>query len=198
MSELLHTLTDICRHQSDIKKSRFIALAAPATSIELALAFIQTAADPDATHNCWAYRIGQDYRFYDDGEPGGTAGRPILQAIDGQAMDQVAVVVARWYGGIKLGAGGLMRAYGGAASECLRLGDRLPIVAMARLAIHVDFAALALLTSRLKDWQAAVEDQTFDADGVQLTLQLPETRAAEAIARLVDLSRGRSEARRLD
>jgi putative IMPACT (imprinted ancient) family translation regulator len=59
-------------------------------------------------------------RFNDDGEPAGTAGRPILQAIEGQGMDRVVVVVKRWYGGIKLGAGGLMRAYGGTAAECLR------------------------------------------------------------------------------
>jgi uncharacterized YigZ family protein len=198
MSELLNTLTDACQYQADIKKSRFLANASPAASPELALAFVHAINAADATHHCWAYRIGQDYRFNDDGEPGGTAGRPILQAIEGQGMDAVVVVVTRWYGGIKLGAGGLMRAYGGTAAECLRLADRIPIVAMARLAVHVDFAALAVLTSRLKDWQAHVEDQTFDADGVQLTLQLPETRATEAMARLVDLSRGRSEARRLD
>src|SRR3546814_18000784 len=75
---------------------------------------------PDATHNCWAWRIGDDYRSNDDGEPAGTAGRPILAAIDGQGMDRVVVVVTRWFGGIKLGAGGLVRAYGGTAAECLR------------------------------------------------------------------------------
>ena len=113
MSEPLATLTQRCRHQEDIRKSRFLALAAPVPSIEHALAFVREVSTPEATHNCWAYRIGHDYRFNDDGEPGGTAGRPILQAIDGQRMDGVAVVVTRWYGGIKLGAGGLVRAYGG-------------------------------------------------------------------------------------
>jgi len=198
MSDTLHTLADVCRYQADIKKSRFIAHAAPAKSPELALAFVHAASDADATHNCWAYRIGQDYRFNDDGEPGGTAGRPILQAIEGQAMDGVVVLVTRWYGGIKLGAGGLVRAYGGTAAECLRISDRVPIVAMARLTVHVDFAALALLTSRLKDWQAQIEAQTFDTDGVLLTLQLPATLASGAMARLVNLSRGRSEPKRLD
>lgn len=102
------------------------------------------------------------------------------------------------YAAIRLGAGGLVRAYGGTAAECLRLGQRAPIVATARLAQHVDFAALALLTSRLKDWHAHIEAQRFDADGAQLTLLLPQTRASEAMTRLVDLSRGRSEPRRLD
>ena len=76
---------------------------------------------PDATHHCWAYRIGPAYRFGDDGEPGGTAGAPILRAIEGQGVDRVMVVVVRFYGGVKLGTGGLARAYGGTAAECLRM-----------------------------------------------------------------------------
>jgi len=198
MSELPHTLAGPCRHQEEIKKSRFLALAAPVETSALALAFVQELADPAATHNCWAYRIGQDYRFNDDGEPAGTAGRPILQAIEGQGMDRVVVVVTRWYGGIKLGAGGLMRAYGGTAAECLRRTERLPIVSMVRLGLHCDFAALSLLKARLKDWQAEIHSETFDADGVQLQLQLPESRVAEAQARIIDISRGRSVAMRLD
>lgn len=198
MSELSHTLAGPCRHQEEIKKSRFLALAAPVKTSALALAFVQELADPAASHNCWAYRIGQDYRFNDDGEPAGTAGRPILQAIEGQGMDRVVVVVTRWYGGIKLGAGGLMRAYGGTAAECLRRAERLPIVSMARLGLHCDFAELSLLRARLKDWQADICSETFDADGVQLQLQLPESRVAEAQARIIDISRGRSVAMRLD
>ena len=198
MSETLYTLAQPCRHQEEIKKSRFLALAAPVNSGEQALAFVHEVSDPAATHNCWAYRIGQDYRFNDDGEPGGTAGRPILQAIEGQGMDRVVAVVTRWYGGIKLGAGGLVRAYGGTAAECLRRAERLPIVAMARLAVHCEFAVLALLKARLKDWQAEVASEVFVTDGVELELQLPQSRVFEAQVRIVDLSRGRSQAKRLD
>lgn len=198
MSKPLSTLTGRCRHQEDIKKSRFLAQAIPVASIEPALAFVHEAGDDDATHNCWAYRIGQDYRFNNDGDPGGTAGRPILQAIEGQGMDRVVVVVTRWYGGIKLGAGGLMRAYGGTAAECLRRAERLPIVAMARLDLHCDFAELSLLKARLKDWQADIHSEVFDADGVRLQLHLPESHVAEAQACVVSISRGRSVARRMD
>ena len=198
MSEPLHTLIEACQHGAEIRKSRFLALAAPATSAAQALAFVREVSDPTATHNGWAWRIGTDYRFHDDGEPGGTAGRPILQAIDGQRMDGVVAVVTRWYGGIKLGAGGLMRAYGGTAAECLRGAARVPIVAMARLGVHCGFAELALLMARLPDWQAAIESEAFDAAGVQLQLRLPASRAAEVQARITDLSRGRSEVRRLD
>lgn len=198
MSGTLSTLAQPCRHQEEIRKSRFLALAVPVDSPEQALAFVREAGDPTATHNCWAYRIGQDYRFNDDGEPGGTAGRPILQAIEGQQMDRVAVLVTRWYGGIKLGAGGLVRAYGGTAAECLRRAERVPIVAMARLGLRCDFADLALLKARLKDLQAEVEHETFGADGVELQLRLPDSRVAEACLRISDISRGRSEAKRLD
>ena len=106
----LDTLPHAVRHEIEVKHSRFLAIAGPATTPEAALAFIAAVGTADATHNCWAYRIGGLYRSSDDGEPAGTAGRPILAAIDGQGFDQVAVVVTRWYGGIKLGAGGLGRA----------------------------------------------------------------------------------------
>jgi len=198
MSETRHTLAGPCRHSEEIRKSRFLVQAAPVDNAAQALAFVREAADPTATHNCWAYRIGQDYRFNDDGEPGGTAGRPILQAIEGQGIDRAAVLVTRWFGGIKLGAGGLARAYGGSAAECLRLAARVPIVAMARLGLHCDFALLALLKARLKDLHVEVEHETFENDGVALELRLPLDHVTEAQARITDLSRGRSVARPLD
>jgi len=198
MSESLHVLVAACRHAQDIRKSRFLAQAAPVQSVEQALAFLHDVAVPAATHNCWAYRIGQDYRFNDDGEPGGTAGRPILQAIEGASVDRVMVVVTRWYGGIKLGAGGLVRAYGGTAAECLRLAERVPLVAMARLAVRCAFADLALLKARCPTWDARIESETFDAEGATLALELPAERLEEACARIIDLTRGHARVRRLD
>jgi uncharacterized YigZ family protein len=192
MSSILHTLIAPFQHGEDIRKSHFLAHAAPVDSPQQALAYVQAVSDASATHNCWAYRIGQDYRFNDDGEPGGTAGRPILQAIESQGIDRVAVVVTRWYGGIKLGAGGLARAYGGTAAECLRLAGRRPIVAMARLGMHCDFADLALMKARLKEFGVEIEQERFDADGVTLTMRLPADHVPEAQARIVDISRGRS------
>ena len=198
MSDALSTLVQRCRHQQEIRKSRFLASAAPVSSAEQALAFVREVADPAATHNCWAWRIGDGYRFNDDGEPGGTAGRPILQAIDGQQMDGVAVVVTRWYGGIKLGAGGLVRAYGGTAAECLRQAERVALVAMTRLGVRCDFAELALLKARLKELQGEVEQEHFTADGVELQLRLPRDRVDEAVQLVNNISRGRSAARPMD
>jgi uncharacterized YigZ family protein len=198
MSDTLYALAVACQHSEDIKKSRFLAQAAPVQNPDQALAFVRQVSDAAATHNCWAYRIGQDYRFNDDGEPGGTAGRPILQAIEGQGIDHAVVVVTRWYGGIKLGAGGLVRAYGGTAAECLRRAERVPIVAMARLGLRCDFTDLALLKARLRELEAEVMQETFGADGVELDIQLPAHRVDEAQARVTDISRGRYNARRLD
>jgi uncharacterized YigZ family protein len=198
MSGTLSTLAQPCRHQEEIRKSRFLALAAPAASTEQALAFVREAGDPTATHNCWAYRIGQDYRFNDDGEPGGTAGRPILQAIEGQQMDRVVVVVTRWFGGIKLGAGGLVRAYGGTAAECLRRAERVPIIPMATLALSCGFADLALLKARLHELDASIAGETFTARGADLQLTLPVARVDEAVSRIADLTRGEGIAARID
>ena len=91
------TLAAPAAHSTEVRHSRFLAQAAPATDVPAALAFLAAHSDGDATHNCWAYRIGAEYRSSDDGEPAGTAGRPILAAIDGQGFDQVVVVVTRWY-----------------------------------------------------------------------------------------------------
>lgn len=198
MSQTPQTLVAAFQHSVDIKKSRFLAHASPVETSQQALAYVQRVSDPSATHNCWAYRIGQDYRFNDDGEPGGTAGRPILQAIEGQGIDRAVVVVTRWYGGIKLGAGGLARAYGGTAAECLRLAERVPIVMMARLGVHCDFADLTLMKARLKEIGTEFEQENFDATGVTLQLRLPQDQIAEAKARIVDISRGRSEAYSLE
>ena len=195
MSETLHVLVAACRHGQDIRKSRFLAQAAPVQTVAQAMAFLHEVADEAATHNCWAYRIGQDYRFNDDGEPGGTAGRPILQAIEGAGVDRVMVVVTRWYGGIKLGAGGLARAYGGTAAECLRLAARVPLVAMARLSVHCSFSDLALLKARCPGWQARIEQESFDAEGATLELELPADQVEGTCARIIDLTRGQARVR---
>ena len=182
----------------EIKKSRFVARAAPVATPAAALAWLDTVADRTATHNCWAYRIGQNYRFSDDGEPGGTAGKPILQAIDGQGFDEVMVVVTRWYGGIKLGAGGLARAYGGTAAECLRTAPRVAIVHKIDVEFALPFAALAVLTSRLAEFDADRRDETFGADGARLRLALPADRVDALRQLLADLTRGRATLRIVD
>lgn len=191
------TLAAPADYREEIRKSRFLAQAAAVASAEEAQAFIARISDPAATHNCWAWKIGNQYRFNDDGEPGGTAGRPILAAIEGQGFDQVAVVVTRWYGGIQLGTGGLARAYGGSAAKCLQGGVAVELVQRTRCACHCGFAELTLLKSRLADFEALIETETFGADGARLTLALPERHVAGLERLLADISRGREQLRRL-
>jgi len=139
----------------------------------------------------WAYRYGNEYRSSDDGEPSGTAGRPILAAIDGQGFDRVMVVVTRWYGGIKLGAGGLVRAYGGTAAECLRVAPRLPLIAMAELDVQAGFEDLGPLHAALGAHLAEKVDEAFTSDGVNLHLRLPADQVEPLKNRLRDATRDR-------
>lgn len=185
------TLAAVTHHSLEIKHSRFVAHAAPVLDAGQALDFLQQVAVPDATHNCWAYRIGSEYRSSDDGEPAGTAGRPILAAIDGQGFDQVMVVVVRWYGGIKLGAGGLVRAYGGTAAECLRTAPRLALVVMGRLSLHAGFDDLGTLHAALAAHGARKLEESFDASGVAITVELPADQCDALKIRLRDATRNR-------
>ncbi len=187
----MDTLAGPARHLLDVKHSRFLAQAVPIGSTDAAQQALPALSDPDATHNCWAWRLGDHYRSSDDGEPAGTAGRPILAAIDGQGYDRVLVVVTRWFGGIKLGAGGLVRAYSGAAAECLRRAERQPLIRTAELAIRCDFADLGSLHALIAALQAEKLAEDFDADGVRLRLRLPEDRVADLKTRLRDATRDR-------
>ena len=177
----------------DIKKSRFVAHAAPVMSEDEAKGFIAAVSDPSANHNCWAWRIGQAYRFSDDGEPSGTAGKPMLQAIDGQALDRVVVVVTRWFGGILLGSGGLMRAYGGTAAACLRAAAKIEIIPRIEGEIVAGFSDLAVLKARLGALpDLIVVNEEFTANGAILTVALPEAAAAQANRLVTDLTSGRA------
>jgi uncharacterized YigZ family protein len=192
------TLAAAARYEEDIRKSRFHCAAAPIASEAEAMAFLAAHRDASAGHNCWAWKLGNQYRFSDDGEPGGTAGRPMLVAIEGQDMDRVVVVVSRWFGGIKLGTGGLARAYGGCAAKCLQDAERIELVPSSRLTFDCSFAEHALFKARVLALGASVEDEAFGAEGVHLTLNLPTAQVAALQKLLSDLSRGRIQAQSLD
>jgi len=187
----LFTLVEPAQFEQDIRRSLFRASAAPVATAQDALDFVRQASVPDATHNCWAFRVGQTYRSDDDGEPGGTAGRPILAVIDGQAMDRIVVVVTRWYGGTKLGAGGLVRAYGGTAAECLRLAPRTPIIAMRAVALRASFSDLARLQGPLRDWGAIEIAESFDATGAHVRFDIPEEAVDSVTLQISNLTAGR-------
>jgi uncharacterized YigZ family protein len=147
-----------------IKHSRFIAYAQPVESDEAAMAFIESIRllAPDARHHCWAYALRQDsrVRFSDDGEPGGSAGQPMLRQVQGRELFDMAVVVIRYFGGTKLGVGGLMRAYGGAVGQLL------------------DRASFKTITPKLPLW---LEYDYSDTTSVDMSLSTFDLTASETL-----------------
>lgn len=185
------TLAAPARHDVIVKRSRFLAHASAIVDPAQVPGVLDAVRQPDASHHCWAWRIGASYRSSDDGEPAGTAGRPILAAIDGQRCDGVLVVVMRWFGGIKLGAGGLVRAYGGTAAECLRMADRRPIITLTSATVCCEFAHVGLVHALLARFQADKREETFDGDGVRFAIDLPDAQLAPLQAAVLDATRGR-------
>lgn len=185
------TLVGFCEFREEIRKSRFITFAAPIGSPADAQAFIEQHSDLDATHNCWAWKLGAQYRSNDDGEPGGTAGRPILAAIEAQDCDQVVVLVIRWYGGIQLGTGGLARAYGGGANKCLQAAEKIALISRVPLSCSCSFSELALVKLRVAELSGLLVNETFTSNGVDLELALGEEHIPTLQQQLADLSRGR-------
>ncbi len=183
-------LTDKNVFSVEIKKSRFIAHAFPVSNVEYATSVIESARDPEARHNCWAYKIGDVYRFFDDGEPGGTAGRPILTAIEKQNFDKCLVVVIRFFGGIKLGAGGLSRAYSGVTAECLRTAPSKEIVTKVNLEFCVPFERIGDVYGLLKNNCVEKQNERFSSDGVYLLVTLDQSIEDAFTTALMEATRG--------
>ena len=163
-----------------VRRSRFIARAQVAAERSEALAVVAAArADhPDARHHCWACLIGNpesasSAAIDDDGEPGGTAGRPILNVIQHKGIGDVVVVVIRYFGGVKLGAGGLTRAYAQATEQALAALPLATRESHRRLTLTLDFAQEQALRHWSEGHDARIDSVSY-ADGVSMTLTLPE------------------------
>ena len=185
-----------------INKSRFIGHGKPVETEEEALAFLAEMRETykDATHNCYAYIVGANMgvmRYSDDGEPGGTAGMPIIEVLKARGITNCCVVVTRYFGGVLLGAGGLVRAYSRGAAEAVNacgVGVMHPTL---RVLVDVPYPLLSKVEFFLKTAPVIVEDKAF-AEQVTLTLLVRETDAATLEASLVDLSEGTLEPVRFD
>jgi len=188
---MAYTILEPCFCQEEIKKSRFLTRAFPLGCAGEFPAILEKIRAEPATHHCFAWKFGHLYRFYDDGEPTGTAGRPILAAIEGRNCDRIAVIVTRWYGGINLGTGGLARAYGGGAARLLSQAQLVEVIDYVRLSVQVDFSLHARLTRGLADFSARIETQDFTATGVHLTLVVEQQTVDNLSQFLTDISRGR-------
>lgn len=168
-----YRLTEAVQFEEIIKKSRFITQVIPLHDSADAAELITQLSTPNATHNCWAWKVGDEYRFSDDGEPGGTAGRPMLAAIENQSFDHVLAVCTRWYGGINLGTGGLQRAYGNGVNQCLQNAPKKLYVPRQRLQGHCPYSEISLLQSRLAELDVIIEQEDFDAQGATFTIAAP-------------------------
>lgn len=191
------TLAAPARAELIAKHSRFLAQAWPIDGADAAQALLGEVRRVEATHHCWAWRLGTGYRSSDDGEPAGSAGRPILAAVDGQGLDRVLVVVTRWYGGINLGVGGLVRAYGGCAAECLRTASRRVLVPMARLEVGFDHPDTGAVRAALDAPGLHAHPPDFTHDGARIAVELPADALDALKARLRDATRNRARLRDL-
>ncbi|HED64117.1 MAG TPA: YigZ family protein [Planctomycetes bacterium] len=200
MAATYRTLAQRFRFEIDpVKGSRFLTTAAPAASEEEARAILDgvRAEFPNATHHCWALRIGpggEVFRSSDDGEPGGSAGRPILAQIEGHGLTDVIVVVTRWFGGTKLGVGGLIRAYGGA---CGRTLDRAPlrtVVVTVRVRIEYPYDCSGAVEGVLRSRGLEPVASEYGEE-VWVEVLVPEDEVAAVSRELADKTAGRVQAR---
>lgn len=193
----MKTIAALHRIETVINRSRFIASADHIDSVEAAEIFLKSISDPDATHNCWAYKFGEYYRFSDDGEPGGTAGRPILSAIENAGIDNVAVMVTRFFGGIKLGAGGLVRAYGGTAASCLHAAVKVEIVPRTIMKVTVPFDLMGHIHTLISRMDINKLNETFAQNGCTFTLDIESAARDAIITAIRDATRGLAETKEL-
>jgi uncharacterized YigZ family protein len=164
--------------ENNIKKSRFIGVIVPCTSEIEVLQHLKQLHDehPNASHIAYAYRIKTDhgltYRFHDAGEPTGTAGKPILQHIEGKELINLLIAVIRYFGGVKLGAGGLTRAYGNNARQVIDAAEIAAYVEMVNIPLILNYKQIQPLEYLLKKLDGHILKQDF-AEQVRLIIQLP-------------------------
>ncbi len=180
-----------------VNKSRFIGHGRPCETEEDALAFLaeMRAKYRDATHNCYAYIIGANMgvmRYSDDGEPGGTAGMPIIEVMKARGITNAAVVVTRYFGGVLLGAGGLVRAYSQGAAAALNACGVGVMHPTARYLMQVGYPMLNRMDFFLKDEPVQVEDKAF-TDVVTYTFVVRCADEEGFLSRLTDMSEGGAE-----
>jgi uncharacterized YigZ family protein len=184
------TLNKPASFEETIKKSRFIGHAARVTSQAESLDFYEAVSDPQATHNCWAWRIDFQVRSSDDGEPSGTAGRPMLNVIERRELENVMVVVTRYFGGIKLGVGGLVRAYSGTTAKCLDRAGIIELFPLSEYTIKTGFEWASSVHGLLDQFNAEKLAEAFDNDGLTLKIRCREAQYGKLASGLRDACRG--------
>lgn len=197
-----YTLKEKVQASFTVKSSRFIGRMAPAATEEAARGFVEAvkAAFPDATHHAYAYRIGSGAglveRAFDDREPAGTAGAPMLQVLRGEAILDAVAVGTRYFGGIKLGIGGLVRAYRDCARACLAQAALVVREELCRYRLTVSYGEMGPLVRQLEALGGEIIKVDY-AGEVSVVAALPLRNAAVLEERFTGLSRGQGRLERL-
>ena len=189
----------IHRVDEKIRRSHFITTVGPAASVEDARAFIKDvrAEFETANHNCWAYVVGPPGSsghagMSDDGEPHGTAGRPMLTVLLHSELGDIVAVVTRFWGGVKLGKGGLVRAYSGGVKFALEALPRVEKMPMSELEVIIGYSEVTLFQRMLPEFEAEILTPTY-TDIVHYVLRMPTKRVEQFSVRLADLTNGQGQ-----
>ncbi|MCF4008698.1 YigZ family protein [Rheinheimera sp. UJ63] len=193
------TLAAPVEHRLTEKNSDFLTFLQPITDREIALQWLQHYREryKDANHVCWAYIIGNTRQpltqaFSDDGEPSGTAGKPMLHVLTERELGNTLAVVVRYFGGVKLGAGGLVRAYSAAVSQAANLAELTTVSPQSELTVRVSFAAEARLRQMLQQYGGEVLAIRYQQQ-VEISIRLPEQAEDEFMQQLNNLTAGQAQ-----
>jgi uncharacterized YigZ family protein len=196
-NDYYYTIQQRERSSMKVRGSEFIATAIPVTTKEQALKELESLRSEfwDATHNCFAYRIGKsgfEFRTSDDGEPSGSAGKPILFVLNKYEVSDVLLVVTRYYGGTKLGIGGLARAYSDATSAVLETCIRVPVYSAKDIRVMCIYEDVAIIR-RLIDAYAINSDSEY-RDAVEFIARIPESQCEAFMQEVISATAGRAGA----
>ncbi|WP_280644934.1 MULTISPECIES: YigZ family protein [unclassified Dysgonomonas] len=188
MEDIFRTITDASKAIYTEKRSKFIAYAIPVNTVEEAKVEIDKLRKEyyDARHVCWAYMLGadrEDFRSNDDGEPSGTAGKPILGQINSNELTNILIAVIRYFGGIKLGTSGLIVAYREAAAEAIREASIVERTVDCRISFAFEYPFMNDVMKIVKDLEPAIITQSYDMDCL-MTLEIRKARFEELVSRL--------------
>lgn len=197
MTTKYKTINDFGSAQIIEKKSKFISNAAPVENEEQAQAFIEDIRKKyyDARHNCYAYIVGEKgehQKFSDDGEPGGTAGRPIYDVIKGEGLTNTVIVVTRYFGGILLGTGGLVRAYGKSAKEGIYAAGIAEMIYLRELTIICDYNISGKMEYAVKEDKHILKESIY-TDKVTYKIMCEYEKCEEFAKKIKDISKGNAE-----
>lgn len=193
MAQITYTLKEAVHGELWIKKSQFITCVQPVAGRAEAVALVNDlwALHPEATHICWALMAGGESAAVDDGEPGGTAGRPMMEVLRHQGLEGVLATVIRYFGGIKLGAGGLVRAYNSAVAQALIGAEKVPLVRRKTLQCSVPYSMEGLLRREIQNGGHVLQEIVHGND-VEMSISVVEGLASEFVRQTSELCQGQA------